>query len=35
MTPPAAPPKAPAPKPVSKDELKTLPMPELEKRLGS
>ena len=29
------PPKASAPKPESNDELKTLPMPEVEKRLGS
>jgi H+-transporting ATPase len=28
-------PKASAPKPESNDELKTLPMPEVEKRLGS
>jgi H+-transporting ATPase len=30
-----APPKAPVSKPDAKDDLKTLPMPEVEKRLGS
>ncbi|MGA7540914.1 MAG: plasma-membrane proton-efflux P-type ATPase, partial [Steroidobacteraceae bacterium] len=35
MKEPTAQPKASAPKPESKEELKTLPMPELEKRLGS
>ncbi len=35
MKAPTARPGASAPKPESKDELKTLPMPELEKRLGS
>ena len=34
MTPPATAPNA-LPKPGAQDELKTLPMPELEKRLGS
>jgi H+-transporting ATPase len=35
MQEPTAQPKGSAPKPESKEELKTLPMPELEKRLGS
>src|SRR5487761_1186939 len=35
MTSPSTQPKASAPKPAAKDELKTLPMPQLEKRLGS
>jgi H+-transporting ATPase len=35
MTSPTAQSKASVPKPESKDELKTLPMPEVEKRLGS
>jgi H+-transporting ATPase len=35
MKPRTVPPNASAPKPESKDELKTLPMPEVEKRLDS
>ena len=35
MTSPSTQPTASAPKPAAKDELKTLPMPQLEKRLGS